>query len=80
MEKLCFDLKYRNLDPLQHVILRTEFLPVFSPNAGKYEPQKLRIRTLFTQCQIHTKWWIRFVSITVQKLVNLFAVLNVYYF
>ena len=32
--------------------LWTEYLcisPVFSPNAGKYEPEKLRIRTLFTQ-------------------------------
>ena len=28
--------------------------PVFSPNAGKYGPGKLRIRTLFTQlCLIH---------------------------
>ena len=25
-------------------------LSVFSPNAGKYGPEKLRIRTLFTQC------------------------------
>ena len=28
----------------------TEYLPVFSPNAGKYRPEKLRIRTLFMQC------------------------------
>ena len=28
----------------------TEYLSVFSPNAGKYGPEKLRIRTLFTQC------------------------------
>ena len=27
----------------------TEYLSVFSPNAGKYEPEKLRIRILFTQ-------------------------------
>ena len=26
------------------------YLSIFSPNAGKYEPEKLRIRTLFTQC------------------------------
>ena len=26
-----------------------EYLSVFSPNAGKYGPQKLQIRTLFTQ-------------------------------
>ena len=25
------------------------FWSVFSPNAGKYGPEKLRIRTLFTQ-------------------------------
>ena len=28
-----------------------ECLFIFSPNAGKYRPEKLRIRTLFTQCQ-----------------------------
>ena len=27
----------------------TEYLSVFSPNAGKYRPEKLRICTLFTQ-------------------------------
>ena len=26
------------------------FWAVFSPNAGKYGPEKLRIRTFFTQC------------------------------
>ena len=26
------------------------YLSVFSPNSAKYEPEKLRIRTLFTQC------------------------------
>ena len=26
------------------------YFPVFSPNAKKYGPEKLRIRTLFTQC------------------------------
>ena len=26
------------------------YLSVFSPNTGKYEPEKLRIGTLFTQC------------------------------
>ena len=28
----------------------TPYLSVFSPNAGKYGPEKLRIRKLFTQC------------------------------
>ena len=27
----------------------TKYLSVLSPNAGKYGPEKLRIRTLFTQ-------------------------------
>ena len=26
----------------------TEYLSIFSPNAGKYGPEKLRMRTLFT--------------------------------
>ena len=28
----------------------TPYLSVFSPNAGNYGPEKLRIQTLFTQC------------------------------
>ena len=28
----------------------TSYLSIFSPNAGKYGPEKLRLRTLFTQC------------------------------
>ena len=28
----------------------TPYLSVFSPNAGKYKPEKLLVRTLFTQC------------------------------
>ena len=28
----------------------TEYLAIFSPNVGKYGPEKLPIRTLFTQC------------------------------
>ena len=31
------------------------FWSVFSPNAGKYGPEKLRIRTLFTWCLISLK-------------------------
>ena len=31
------------------VFSRIRTLSVFSPNAGKYGPEKLRIRTLFTQ-------------------------------
>ena len=29
----------------------TPYLYVFSPNVGKYRPEKPRIRTLFTQCR-----------------------------
>ena len=36
--------------------LNTERYGVFSPNVGKYGPEKLRIRTLFTQCDI-SKFW-----------------------
>ena len=30
--------------------IHTPYLSVFSPNAGKYRPEKLRIRILFTKC------------------------------
>ena len=30
----------------------TLYFSVFSPNVGKYEPEKIRIRTVFTQCNI----------------------------
>ena len=29
----------------------TPYLSIFNPNAGKYGPEKLRIRMLFTQCK-----------------------------
>ena len=35
--------------------LNTPYLSVFSPNTGKYRPEKLRIRTLFTQCQTNVQ-------------------------
>ena len=38
---------FLHLDWIQR---HTEYLSVFSPNAGKYGPEKLRIRILFTQC------------------------------
>ena len=40
----------------------TEYLSIFSPNAGKYGPEKLRIRTLLTQRQClltQTFKWLR---------------------
>ena len=32
----------------------TPYLSVFSPNVGKYKPEKLRKRTLFTQCKFNS--------------------------
>ena len=32
--------------------LNTEYLSVFSPNAEKYGPEKLRMQTIFTQCMM----------------------------
>ena len=29
---------------------RYQYLNVFSPNVGKYGPEKLQMRTIFTQC------------------------------
>ena len=31
------------------------YFPVLSPDAEKYKQEKLRIRTLFTQCNMHPK-------------------------
>ena len=33
----------------------TEYLSVFSPNAGKYRPEQFQIRTLFTQWKYYVK-------------------------
>ena len=44
----------------------TEYHSVFNPNTGKYTPEKLRIRTLFTKCllQLHSQGiWRRFQTI-----------------
>ena len=35
--------------------LNTEYLSVFSPNAGKYGPEKLRIWTIFSQWELEMK-------------------------
>ena len=40
----------RTISPYSVRIPDTEYLSVFSPNAGKYGPGKFRIPTLFTQC------------------------------
>ena len=43
--------------------VRIPYISVFSSNAGKYEPEKLRIRTLFTQwllrndARVLAVWW-----------------------
>ena len=36
--------------PLDLIQKDTECLSIFRPNAGKYRPEKLQIRALFTQC------------------------------
>ena len=38
-------------------ILSVLYLSVFSPNAGKYGPEKIRIRVLFTQCVSLKNTW-----------------------
>ena len=40
------------LNPERYRVIRrdTEYITVFSPNAGKYGPEKFRIWTLFMQC------------------------------
>ena len=46
VDVLCFlNMSYY----VKSVHVRTPHLSVFSPNAGKYVPGKLRTRTLFTQ-------------------------------
>ena len=34
----------------------TQYLSVLSPNAGKHGPEKLQIRTLFTQCKLYQRF------------------------
>ena len=40
----------RNFHCVKSIRIRRPVLSVFSPYAGKYRPEKLRIKTLFTQC------------------------------
>ena len=40
----------RIFPPLDWIGRDPKYLFVFNPNAGKYAPEKLKIRTLFTQC------------------------------
>ena len=40
----------RSFKQLDRIRRDTDYLSVFSSNAGKYGPEKLRIPTLFTQC------------------------------
>ena len=42
---------FRTFFHLDWIRKDTEHLSVFSPNAGKYGPEKLEIRILFTQCR-----------------------------
>ena len=41
------------------------YLSVFSPNAEKYGPEKLSIRTLFKHCYYHFISWQRSLTITI---------------
>ena len=54
IRKITLREKCPNTEFLLVLFLNTEFLYVFSPNAGKYGPEKLRIWTLFTQCNKET--------------------------
>ena len=47
MEKICFCFKKKPPEKVSS----TPYLYVFSSNVGKYGPEKLWIRTHFTQCQ-----------------------------
>ena len=44
------DFPVRIFPHLDRIQRDTEYLSLFSPNAGKYGPEKLQIRTLFTHC------------------------------
>ena len=35
----------------------TQYLSVLSPNAGKHGPEKLQVRTLFTQCKLYQRFY-----------------------
>ena len=49
----------------------TPYLSVFSPNAGKYGPEKTRVWTLFTQFMLHVLRWIRkFLPVEMAKLLG----------
>ena len=51
LSKACdWLLRYPLLAKLSAYSFTKNVYSVFSPNAGKYGPEKLRIRTLFTQC------------------------------
>ena len=47
---------------------------LFSPNAGKYGPEKLRIRTLFTQCLLcnHCKQCLHMYNLNIQETSEIF--------
>ena len=58
----------------------TPYLSVFSPNKGKYGPEKLWIRTLFTQLVFVIKLVLKVVKKQVVKLVKKLVQLRSWYF
>ena len=48
--KMCENLSY----VVQQYIKSVRIKSFSGPNAGKYQPEKLRIRTLFTQCNMYS--------------------------
>ena len=58
----------------------TPYLSVFSPNMGKYGPEKLWIRTLFTQLVFVIKLVLKVVKKQVVKLVKKLVQLRSWYF
>ena len=43
-------MMYINGETNRHCVTYVEYLSVFSPSAGKYGPEKHRMRALFTEC------------------------------
>ena len=57
---------FSRIFPHSHCIRRDiPYLSVFSPNAEKYGPEKLSIRTLFKHCYYHFISWQRSFTITI---------------
>ena len=62
----------RIFSDLDWIRRHTEYVPVFSPNAGKFWPEKLWIRTLFTECYLYLKIFCLLFFFLLQALNDLF--------